>query len=137
MEGQKTEWTPGPWKLFKETRNPLYQKVPKYDEGLANYSRAVQTCWYIAGPKHRSDFAADVITSSSNKGAANACLISASPDLYAELKAVEWSATEQRYCWGDYMVRACPRCSQTPEEGHAPDCRLAAALAKAEGRTQS
>lgn len=48
----------------------------------------------------------------------------AAEDLYAVVKAVEWS--------GDRNLCICPSCGQLEHVGHAPDCTLAAALAKAE-----
>ena len=46
------------------------------------------------------------------------------------LREVEWEGT------GVYMgdlVPGCPSCEKGKEYGHAPDCKLAAALGKKEG----
>ena len=57
-------------------------------------------------------------------------------DLLAALKAVEWVAFEDRE-WSvtDYQCPTCggtePRTARDDKGGHAPDCQLAAALAKA------
>jgi len=48
-------------------------------------------------------------------------------DLLAACKAAEWGATDD---WDDPL---CPVCHRTVGEGHADDCILAAAIAKAEG----
>ena len=53
-------------------------------------------------------------------------LIAAAPDMYAALKAVEWAGP--RFC--------CPEClSPKVADKHEPKCRLANAIAKAEGRS--
>ena len=44
-------------------------------------------------------------------------------ELVAALKAVEWIPLANR--------RVCPNCSRRWDQGHAPTCKLAAALAKA------
>lgn len=53
---------------------------------------------------------------------ANVALIAAAPDLLAALEAVEWFGG-----LGD----VCPKCRQRKPKGHADDCQLALALAKA------
>lgn len=57
----------------------------------------------------------------------NAHLIAAAPDLYRELKRVEWVETDR---WAEPK---CPWCMSEKSVGHAPDCRRQAAIAKAEG----
>jgi len=46
-------------------------------------------------------------------------------DLVAALEAVEWVPLGNR--------RVCPNCGRPWDQGHAPTCKLAAALAKAKG----
>lgn len=64
---------------------------------------------------------------SNEEAEANARLIAAAPDLLAACKAVEWI----------YMPRTlelrCPKCGRRIDNGHAPDCQLAAAIRAAEG----
>ena len=50
-------------------------------------------------------------------------------ELVAALEAVEWYRTSAK--WGTKTTDVCPSCGETVIEGHAPDCQLAAALAKA------
>lgn len=73
---------------------------------------------------------------------ANAVLYAAAPELLETLRAVEWSGLEEDPDGGYYG--ACPSCGggdpdnpATPEgyAGHTDDCELAAAIAKAEGRS--
>ncbi len=63
---------------------------------------------------------------------ANMSLITTAPDLLATLKDVEWGAD-----WSDGeggSESACPLCGCTKSDGHSDECRLAAVIAKAEGR---
>jgi hypothetical protein len=59
------------------------------------------------------------------------CVAEAREPLVAALEAVEWGGT-----WIDchdpneYREDVCPSCGGWKEKGHAPDCQLAAALAK-------
>ena len=55
----------------------------------------------------------------------NARLIAAAPDMRAVLLEVEWAGDYQ----GDANVR-CVCCGGFRDDGHEPDCKLAAALAK-------
>jgi hypothetical protein len=61
---------------------------------------------------------------------ANACLICAAPDLYEALKAVEWIVQTDERC----IHTQCPECHALIANDHAPDCKLAAALKKADGK---
>lgn len=55
-------------------------------------------------------------------------------ELLAVLKEIEWSGTGDADEGG--LIPACPYCDVAAEDGvHADDCRLASAIAKAEGRT--
>jgi len=61
----------------------------------------------------------------------DAALISACPDMYAVLKAVEWSSA----CYditARKTVMGCPICGNTKESRHIKNCVLAKALKKAE-----
>lgn len=73
---------------------------------------------------------------------ANAVLYAAAPELLEALREVEWAGLEDDPDGGYYC--ACPSCGgghpddpATPEGyvGHTEDCELAAAIAKAEGRS--
>lgn len=59
---------------------------------------------------------------------ANAQLISAAPDLLAALKEAEWRGSDFA------EMPACPLCYAREGTDHATDCKLAAAIADAEGR---
>jgi hypothetical protein len=60
---------------------------------------------------------------------ANGCLVAAAPEMYALLKAGEWSGNP---CTGqpDYHCLACGR---NKDAGHSYTCRLAAVLKAVEG----
>lgn len=62
-------------------------------------------------------------------------MVNSQPSLLAACKAVEWCGTERdeddedgEYC------HSCPWCGEPQESGHVSDCKLAAAIALAEGR---
>jgi len=50
-------------------------------------------------------------------------------ELLEVLKSIEWTKAS-------YPFRFCPVCRNAEENGHDKDCKLAAAIAKAEGRAQ-
>lgn len=50
--------------------------------------------------------------------------------LLETLKWVQWAGTPVEVA--HFNPEACPACAASPDDGHKPDCRLAAALAKAE-----
>lgn len=58
---------------------------------------------------------------------ANARLIAAAPELLEVLLLAEWVPDD------DPALRWCPCCCQSKPFGHHPECRLAAAIAKAGG----
>jgi len=61
---------------------------------------------------------------------ANLHLIAASPDMLEALMEAEWGGT----AIGGNM--SCPVCFNSREYGHSPDCKLAAAIAKAKRSTK-
>ena len=74
----------GPWKLIRETRNPLYREAAEAhdaEDDLTHYVNIMQECCYSAGPDGDSDFVADVVVSATDVGIAQARLIAASPEL--------------------------------------------------------
>lgn len=63
-------------------------------------------------------------------------LIVAASDLFAALKDVEWAGIAYDEEDGD-EVSACPWCEAEERDGkHADHCKLAQAIAKAEGRAK-
>lgn len=123
--------TPGPWKL-----SALKNCSNGYPDSLAVVP---ETTGERRGPAICLLSPLDSVTMNDE---ANARLIAAAPELLNILKDVEWQGLEDDPDGGHYG--ACPACgggdpddSNTPEEyaGHTEDCTLAAAIAKAEGRT--
>lgn len=82
--------------------------------------------WHDAEVGHLMDDGETFLDAAIVISDADAPLVAAAPDLYRELKAVEWVQPDQ------YNEPACPSCSGWEAEGHLPDCTLAAALRKAE-----
>jgi hypothetical protein len=101
--------TPGPWTVYDD----FYIKVDR--PGYIGGSHAeVKSCDAVP-PQNRDEHKA------------NARLMAAAPDLLAALKAVE--------CITQGGFDFCPCCEYVQGAGHRVDCQLAAALAKAEGKT--
>lgn len=96
--------TPGPWTV--------------------KASRYVQRQAIVAGASCGHDLIAEVM-GSNGENEANARLIAAAPDLLAALKGVEWVIGAG--------PRFCADCGRDRAAGHAEECRLNAALAKAAG----
>ena len=61
---------------------------------------------------------------------ANARLIAAAPEMYAELKKIEWKYMGTLEDDTDYII--CPDCENERAEGHKKDCGLEQAIARAE-----
>lgn len=51
--------------------------------------------------------------------------------LLQALKAVEWHRMSAK--WNAKTTDVCPACGETEADGHAPECQLDDAIAKAEG----
>lgn len=105
-------YTPGPWEIKRTC-----QGIPE----VHSKSRPVAKPLFYMGSEDR-------------EVEANACLISAAPKMYEALRIAEWVGVEKT----GYVVHTvhyhCPVCGNRQEEGHAPECLLQKALAKAEGR---
>jgi hypothetical protein len=100
-------FTPGPWEISESAyvcRQAIVARTPEGD----------------------LDPIAEVMGSGKGQNLANARLIAAAPDLIAALKSVEWVMGAG--------PRFCADCGRDRSVGHYKGCRLAAALAKAEGR---
>lgn len=115
-----TRHTPGPW-----------EATP------GGIVRTTDTCQFIAETYGR-DGVGDWRPMAQQE--ADARLMAAAPDLLEVLRSVEWSGLEDHPDGGYYG--ACPSCGggdadnpATPEgyAGHAQDCELAAAIARATG----
>jgi hypothetical protein len=104
---KKPNWTPGPWKIAH------FSVVGKNDRLVANCGG------------YQTNFDEDKIQKESR---ANTLLISAAPELYEAVKAVEWNGFDSQEN-GDI----CPVCCKYKVEGHAHNCKLNAALKKARG----
>jgi hypothetical protein len=59
-------------------------------------------------------------------------------EMLATLKELEWSGPERLYEVGgsNRLSTECPVCYSARHEGHGPDCRLSALIAKAEGNVR-
>ena len=97
------KWTPGEWKVTNEG------DIVSDNGDFVGYT--------MSGIEERME--------------ADATVMSASKNLYAALKSVEWSATKVIYYELEYGF--CPACLEHRDKGHAADCKLNAALKKAEG----
>lgn len=117
--------TPGPWALALFTKNK---------DGFPD-SLAVAPAKLVDARKHGNAICIlSAVEKVTPQDEANAYLIAAAPDLLAVLKSVEWSGLTDAEEGG--LSDACPCCDAEEGDGHHDGCKLAAALAKAEGRAE-
>lgn len=109
----ETKHTPGPWDLCEA-------------HPCSHGARVLAGCRIIA------TVVGGIGRRATKSGRANARLIAAAPDLLEALRAVEWSG-ESHDEDGD-PVDACPWCGSVVGDAHDAKCKVAAAIAKAEGR---
>lgn len=114
--GPSPKHTPGPWHAF-QTADSTRHLVVQGDGSRPNEPIIATVIGHTAS-LHAAE-------------ASNARLIAAAPELLEVLLAVEWSGTEETEI-GD-SVGACPWCGNAQADDHTAACKLAAAIAKAEG----
>lgn len=122
----ETTFTPGPWRASRDNwrgdpdphriyiSGNFYEHHPEDDEEPGD-GRPCTVATAVA-----------IVEGNATSGgvtAANARLISLAPEMLAELRRLEWV---------DPPEGSCPRCFADKHEGHAPDCTLAAILARAD-----
>lgn len=106
--------TPDPWQIIPpsdHTENWMIAQVPPANNTAPFYIGAV----YTYEPKHKEVDAE-----------ANANLMGNALLMFQVLEAVEWIDGMRGH-------DICPRCLHIQSDGHADDCKLAAALAAARG----